>query len=68
MKSESFTYDVCGTKKQTTNHWFKVRVGEALHIYRWDFFGEGADYGFIPIQHVCGSDCATKVLNKFLGG
>lgn len=61
-----YTCDVCGRQKQQSNHWFKVRIGGALHIYYWNFMREGADDDSIEIKHVCGQQCLLRLQQPFL--
>lgn len=59
--------DGCGTLKGETNHWYKVRIKEAFHIYRWNFGGEGSEDLSAQMLHLCGSACVTKAVSEFMG-
>ena len=65
-KTEQFSCDVCGRPKRDVNKWFRVRRGEAFHIYYWDFDREGALDDSIETLHVCGQECLLKLLQPFL--
>ncbi len=67
MKQESFTCDVCGARKGEANHWYKIRSLEGFHVYRWDFFGEGASDYDDELIHCCGEKCVMKSLSDFMG-
>ncbi len=63
MRKESFTCDVCGAVKGTTNHWWRVYVdGVALSVIGWDARAEW-DKEF----HICGEACALKKVSEFMG-
>lgn len=66
--SRDVTYkcDICSKPKQIANKWFKVRVGEAFHIYYWDLDSEGSEDTSIEHKHVCGQQCLLKLLQPFL--
>lgn len=66
MKQEQYACDMCGRQKQQSNHWFRVRVGNALHIYHWKYFGEGGDDDSILTAHICGEECMQLLVSKFL--
>lgn len=66
METCVYKCDNCGREKQQSNHWFAVRIGEAFHIYHWEFFGEGRDDDSIPHKHVCGQSCLLALLQPFL--
>ncbi len=59
--------DVCGAVKGEANHWYKMRVLDALHIYRWDFGGEGGSDLSGQRLHLCGQACVLKKVNEFMG-
>jgi hypothetical protein len=58
--------DVCGIEKKESNHWWRVRAGNALHIYHWNYFGEGGDDDSVPTKHICGSECLHKIVQNFI--
>ena len=66
MELVTFKCDVCGREKQASNHWWRVRVGNALHIYHWDYFGEGGEDDSIKHRHICGQECLMKVVQQFM--
>ncbi len=66
MKKEQYTCDVCGRAKGEVNHWWRARVGNALHIYHWEYFGEGGDDESVPTKHICGHECLNKLVAAFL--
>lgn len=62
----TYRCDICHKSKQQSNKWFKVRMGEAFHIYYWDFSGEGSEDTSIEYKHVCGQQCLLALLQPFL--
>lgn len=66
MQSTVYRCDICGIAKGDQNHWFRVRVGEAFHAYRWDYTGEGAEDSSVPHYHVCGHAHAMLLFQAFL--
>lgn len=67
MQQVTFQCDGCGITKGATNNWFRMRVGNALHIYHWDDCGDGATDDSIAILHVCGRECAQKKISEWMG-
>lgn len=70
---ESFSCDICGTKKMESNHWWMVTLGDVL------CFEEGQParhFTLVPwnqaesrnqhVSHICGEGCATKALERFM--
>jgi hypothetical protein len=47
--------------------WVKVRIADALHLYRWDYAGDDtlAKAGG-ELLHLCGAQCALKITSEFL--
>jgi len=66
MRQEQFNCDICGRPKQASNHWWRVRAGNALHIYHWDYFGEDGWDDSIPTKHICGQECLQRLVQNFL--
>jgi len=71
MEIKAYKCDACGRERQQANHWFVARIGEAFHIYHWEFFygecdGEGSKDTSIDIKHICGQECLGKMLQPFL--
>jgi hypothetical protein len=64
MKTEQYHCDVCARPKLQTNHWYKVRIGEAFHAYHWDFDREGAMDESLAIKHVCSQECLMKIMQQ----
>lgn len=70
-QTKIFTCDICGRTKQQSNHWFKVRIKEAFHVYRWDFWGEGADDNpgdLSDFKHVCGQQHLLILFQAWMDG
>lgn len=71
MKIDTYACDVCNTQKKETNHWFKAKVYEDVHmklrtrsiqITQWDTnYPEHSDS-----KHFCGIPCALKWIGKEL--
>lgn len=70
---ESFICDICGTTKQSTNHWWLVTLGDVLcfdegqparhfSLVPWDT-GASRNQG---VFHICGEGCAIKALERFM--
>jgi hypothetical protein len=66
MEQRVFKCDICQREKQQSNHWYRVRIGNALHLYHWTYFGEGGDDDSVPTKHVCGRECLGKLMQLFL--
>jgi hypothetical protein len=70
MELRIYRCDICHREKGPSNHWFVARVGEAFHIYHWQFWydrtGEGSDDTIIPLKHLCGQECLQRLLTPFL--
>ena len=66
MIENRYICDQCGAIKGSTNHWWRVRIGQALHIYPWDLKAEGYDDDSIQIRHVCGQQCLFKLVQLSL--
>jgi hypothetical protein len=67
-KVEVYRCDECGTEKKETNHWFEIQMGEygpgftrTLIVTPWTEHPNG-------VLHICGEQCAHKVLQKWLEG
>jgi hypothetical protein len=74
----AYKCDICGREKGDVNHWFVVRVGEAFHVYKWDFWfennleplggkeGVGDTSSWVTVKHVCGQDCLMRLQQGWL--
>jgi hypothetical protein len=70
MKVDTYKCDVCNVQKQTSNHWWLLRLvpdqnsSEPLgaNILRWD----ADDPLNSDFEHICGADCVTQWLSKNL--
>jgi hypothetical protein len=58
--------DRCGAEKGESNHWISyTRPGfRAARIFSFD---EREKYLDLPIGHLCGRECAHKLLDEVLG-
>lgn len=64
--------DYCPTVKGENNHWFMVNVANealvAFILVPWSESVAGAEVDDKPAyEHICGSVCAGKALEKWLG-
>jgi hypothetical protein len=70
MELRVYKCDICSREKQSSNHWFVVRLGDACHIYHWEYWqdriGEGSDDTSLPLKHICGQECLQRLLAPFL--
>jgi len=77
----SQTCNVCGARKQATNHWFRAAIVGVITPIEPDgeipasillprlVVGDWADLKFPkPHAHICGAACLAKVASKFAGG
>lgn len=57
--------DGCGIFKGETNHWYMIYIGGShgptWQIFEWDLVNYPE-----KILHVCGHECAHKLLDEFL--
>jgi hypothetical protein len=65
MIGKQFICDQCGRAKGAVNHWYRIRLGEAFHIYKWES-ALAADDDSIEVRHVCSQECLLKQLQNFL--
>lgn len=72
-KVESYKCDVCGKQKGDVNHWWITRVGAwknkpCLSLVLWSDEALNAPVLHDTTEaHLCGSECAIKKVNEFLG-
>jgi hypothetical protein len=61
--AEQFTCDGCGVAKKQVNHWFLIGNGinDGFWILPWSEALQIKEY-----RHVCGHQCAHKLLDEFL--
>ena len=65
MRSTVYTCDVCPAIRQQANHWRLVRVNaNGFHLSEWDDDEAARE----DIRHVCGFECATKLLGRYMEG
>ncbi len=60
----------CETERREANHWFVyMRREDALEFYHWEWLGRHASKA-VPagseLGHLCGQQCAHKLLDQFL--
>jgi hypothetical protein len=64
-KVEVYRCDECGAEKKETNHWFLISSdGASFFAEPWSDHNAEAGYS----AHICGEQCAHKVLQKWLEG
>lgn len=66
MEIQVYKCDICARQKGSTNHWWRVRAGNAFHIYHWTYFGEGGEDSSVPTKHICSQECLLRLLQLFL--
>jgi hypothetical protein len=58
--------DYCGKLKEASNHWFLRSVfpidSDIFSLFGWDERSAAE----AAVEHVCGQDCATKALAKWM--
>jgi hypothetical protein len=66
--TQVYTCDVCGVQRGETNHWFVAQQHTKLKFGEWNAIHSPSE--FMRDQqtaiHLCGQQCATKYLEKFL--
>jgi hypothetical protein len=58
---EGQTCDGCGIVKTKLNHWFLIGSNDGFWILPWSDALQIKEY-----RHVCGHQCAHKLLDEFL--
>jgi hypothetical protein len=69
----SFTCDICGKKKAEANHWWMVALGDVpcfeqdqphqrFTLMPWN----PAESRNTDIYHLCGQQCATLAMTRFM--
>ncbi len=71
MRQETFTCDICGAVKETTNHWWKLGIDRAtenkqLAILPFNDDWEPEDYWEERFD-LCGESCVLKQVSEFMG-
>lgn len=67
-KESPYVCDVCGAEKMKTNHWFVIDVSVVgLHVHSWSWAVREGTLDSEGRRHVCGSECAHRLLGDFLG-
>jgi len=61
----------CGIERREVNHWFVyTRSGAGLEFHRWNWVGREELENLFPDEtefgHLCGQQCAHKLLDEFL--
>ena len=63
MRSTAYSCDVCPAVRQQSNHWWLVRVNASgFHLSAWDDNEASCE----DVRHVCGFECATKLLGRYM--
>lgn len=67
-KTAPYECDVCKAEKKATNHWLVIDVTAlGFHVHPWAWaVGEGT-LDSEGRKHVCGQECAHRLLDEFLG-
>lgn len=61
------TCDCCGKLKGDNNHWWVIRVEDALHLYTFEWIELHLDYHLLhKLQYLCGYFCVSKVIASFM--
>lgn len=65
-RSTTYKCKQCGTEKQSTNHWFLIRItSDGYQIYNWQWGIQNDRIDDPTFEIVCGQRCAHKELDKF---
>jgi hypothetical protein len=72
-KTEKYTCDVCGAERLEANHWFvgalSKRISTVLPLhFTFYVWATGRNVQEAKLFHLCGQDCAHKLLDQFLSG
>ena len=63
MIDQVYRCDVCNTPRGETNHWL-IAFYASTHFYVYPWSDKQAEDP--AAKHLCGSDCAHKVLGRYL--
>jgi hypothetical protein len=61
MRISGYACDICATTKGETNHWLLLHPQPL--VFMLSVWSEEAAEG---IQHLCGSECAGKALDRWM--
>jgi len=71
VKTEIYKCDCCGTERGSSNHWFGIVISNTPQrltvgpLNQSLFVPGGGQLAYT--FHLCGEQCATKTVSKFLG-
>ena len=61
--AEQVTCDICRKPKQQTNHWFMYQEDPLMGI----LFAAWDEQSFKAFKHLCGQECLTQAVNRWMG-
>jgi hypothetical protein len=67
MIRKSYDCEVCGAERKQANHWFVfTRTATGIEFHTWKWAVQKGVLDCEPFGHLCGQECAHKLLDDFL--